>query len=55
MSVRYEKSVEELPRDLRTNPRVVGAAAEIFGLIALEILIFTVILSILLITKTIDL
>lgn len=45
----------QIPRDLRTNPRLVGAAAEVFGLVALGILIFTCILSILLVTKTIDL
>lgn len=43
----------QIPRDLRQNPRVVGTFAEITGLIALGIFIFTCILSVLLVTKTI--
>ncbi|MDQ3322537.1 MAG: hypothetical protein M3525_08935, partial [Acidobacteriota bacterium] len=45
----------QVPKDLHKNPRSVGAVTEIFGLIALGIFIFTCILSILLITKTIGL
>lgn len=45
----------QIPKDLHKNPRSVGAVTEIFGLIALGMFIFTCILSILLITKTIGL
>lgn len=43
----------QIPRDLRENPRAAGKLAEIFGLTALGIFIFTCILSVLLVTKTI--
>lgn len=43
----------QIPRDLRENPRAVGTFAEVFGLAALGIFIFTCILSVLLVTKTI--
>ncbi len=45
----------QVPRNLHENPRSIGTAAEIFGLISLGIFVFTCILSILLITKTIRL
>lgn len=45
----------QVPRDLHKNPRSVGALAEVFGLIALGIFIFTCILTVLLLTKTIGL
>lgn len=43
----------QIPRDLRKNPRVVGAATEALGLIAAGVFVFTSVLSILLILGTI--
>lgn len=45
----------QIPRDLHKNPRVAGTFAEVCGLIALAIFIFTCILSVLLVTKTVRL
>ena len=45
----------QIPKDLHKNPREVGTIAEIFGLIALGIFVFTCALSILLILKIIRL
>lgn len=45
----------QIPKDLHKNPRSVGSITEIFGLIALGVFIFTCIVSVLLVTKTIGL
>ncbi len=45
----------QIPKDLHKNPRKIGSTAEIFGLIALGIFIFTCILSILLLLRLIRL
>jgi len=45
----------QIPKDIHKNPREVGTIAEIFGLIALGIFIFTSILSVLLILNLIKL
>ncbi len=45
----------QIPKDLHKNPRKVSATAEISGLIALGVFIFTCILSVLLLTKFVNL
>jgi membrane associated rhomboid family serine protease len=45
----------QIPKDLNADPRRVSKITEVFSLIALGIFIFTCILSVLLITKTISL
>ncbi len=45
----------QIPKDLHKNPRKIGTTAEIFGLIALGIFIFTCILCILLLLRLIKL
>ncbi len=45
----------QIPKDLHKNPRQVSATAEISGLIALGVFIFTCILSVLLLTKFVNL
>ncbi|HXG83746.1 MAG TPA: rhomboid family intramembrane serine protease [Pyrinomonadaceae bacterium] len=45
----------QIPENLHKNPRSVGTVTEIFGLIALGVFIFTCILTVLLLTKTIGL